>query len=119
MAFFTYIQNNTGGSFDFNDKVTHIVVVEETTASRADARAELLGIYFDGVREGSDCACCGDRWSRAYGEGYEVPSLYGRPVEEAHLPFGDETYPPMKWRANGAEIYVYRNGVDNPEEFWK
>ena len=35
------------------------------TPEEADVVAESIGIYFDGVSAGKDCACCGDRWYRA------------------------------------------------------
>ena len=28
--------------------------------------AEDIGLYFDGVEQGMDCSCCGDRWYRAW-----------------------------------------------------
>jgi hypothetical protein len=38
------------------------------TPEQADQAAENVGVYFDGISEGKDCACCGDRWTRTYGE---------------------------------------------------
>ena len=35
-------------------------------AQEADTRAEKFGIYFDGVKNGQDCDCCGDRWRRTF-----------------------------------------------------
>jgi hypothetical protein len=64
--FFTYNQNNSGGSYAIDDTITRTVVIEADTADEANTKAEELGIYFNGVAEGSDCACCGDRWSKAY-----------------------------------------------------
>jgi hypothetical protein len=34
----------------------------------AVARAEMIGIYFDGVDQNIDCSCCGDRWSQPYND---------------------------------------------------
>ena len=42
--------------------------VYANTPEEADVVAESIGIYFDGVSAGKDCACCGDRWTRAYFE---------------------------------------------------
>lgn len=64
-GFYDYHQNNSGGSFDVDDKVCHQVVVEAKSADEANEIAMDLGIYFDGCSEGMDCNCCGDRWDEA------------------------------------------------------
>lgn len=64
--FYAFHQNNSGGRFDVNEKVAHEVFIEADSAREADVLAQgLAGVYFDGVAEGADCACCGDRWDRA------------------------------------------------------
>jgi hypothetical protein len=63
MQFFHYRQNNSGG--DFVGPIN--VFVQADTTEQSDAIAIQNGIYFDGCREGRDCPCCGDRWSRAWG----------------------------------------------------
>lgn len=62
--FYDFNQNNSGGSFYIDDKkgLGPRVWIEADTIEGAINRAERLGIYFDGVRTGSDCPCCGDRW---------------------------------------------------------
>lgn len=77
-------QNNSGGSFDFDEArgITHEVIIEARTLDEASARAQDIGLYFDGVRDGRDCGCCGDRWSEPYGDGDEIPSVHGKPVAE-------------------------------------
>lgn len=65
MKFYMFSQNNSGGSFIINKDVAELVAIEAENAKEANKRAEEIGIYFDGVDEGSDCDCCGDRWSRA------------------------------------------------------
>lgn len=75
--FFTFDQNNSGGYFT---GPAIDVVVEARTADEANARAEDLGLYFDGA---GDCIeCCGYRWSEQYDDddGTEVPSKYGEPI---------------------------------------
>lgn len=75
--FFHYTQNNSGGSFQINDRVAHHVIIEANTESEANTRAEQIGIYFDGVREGEDCGCCGDRWyPRRRNDGAAEPMIY-------------------------------------------
>ena len=80
--FYEYNQNNSGGSFDTNDDLDVITIIEAENAEQADERAEGVGIYFDGCEAGMDCDCCGDRWCRAYGDGDVAPSTYGKPVSE-------------------------------------
>ncbi len=81
--FFTYSQNNSGGSFVTNDDVAHYVIIEAPTWRIADALAQNVGIYFNGCDTGSDCSCCGDRWSSAsYGNNYDEPLIYGTAAAE-------------------------------------
>ncbi len=63
--FYQYDQNNSDGYFETNEKISYVVIIEADDSYSADSIAEGLGIYFDGVEEGIDCECCGDRWSRA------------------------------------------------------
>ena len=76
-GFYEFHQNNSGGSFDIDDKagIGPRVWVEATSADHADSRARELGIYFDGVSQGMDCGCCGDRWHQAWGEGKAAPEI--------------------------------------------
>lgn len=79
MAFYTFSQNNSGGSFDIDHAsgIGEAVIVEANTADEANTKAEAIGLYFDGVDEGMDCGCCGDRWHRAdESDGSAVPTRY-------------------------------------------
>lgn len=77
MPWFHYSQNNSGGMFT---GPTH-VVIEADDADHADMRAvSETPIYFDGCDEGVDCPCCGDRWSRAWGDGDFKPMVYDQPA---------------------------------------
>ena len=83
--FYTYRQNNTGGDFivDPEAGISVQVIVEADSLDEANTRAETIGLYFDGVRDGMDCGCCGDRWYTPWGEGNEVPcDQVGRPLVE-------------------------------------
>lgn len=64
--FYEFSQNNSGGGFDVDKKVCNKVFIEAESADEANAIAQELGIYFDGVEKGIDCGCCGDRWYEAY-----------------------------------------------------
>lgn len=80
MAFFYYRQNNSGGHFIVNDDVAHYVIIEADTWRQANAKAEDIGLYFDGD---GDCPTCGTRWDSAeYTKGSDVPSIYGAPLLE-------------------------------------
>jgi len=84
VKFYKFYQNNSGGSLD--KSLPHVLYVEAESAEEANARAESIGVYFDGCETGLDCDCCGDRWhetSEAYGEaapdfkGYEWAQPHG------------------------------------------
>lgn len=81
MNFFNFRQNNSGGSFkcDENAGIGINVIIQAENAADANARAEKIGIYFDGVSSGSDCECCGNRWSRQWDDekGDSIPSIWG------------------------------------------
>ena len=82
MAFFHYSQNNSGG---FYVGPPH-VIIEADNAEKADEIAQKNGVYFDGVIDGMDCSCCGDRWSSAEvwdDEGDSEPNIYGKPAIES------------------------------------
>lgn len=64
-GFWEFRQNNSGGSFVINDNVTVHVIIEATSATDANSRAEDVGVYFGGY---GDCSCCGDRWSSAWND---------------------------------------------------
>lgn len=64
MGWWRYRQRNPGGGFD--EEYGYTTYIHAPSASQADDIAENNGIYFDGVRYGRDCSCCGDRWSSAW-----------------------------------------------------
>lgn len=84
--YFHYAQSNSGGEFH---GPAHHVIVEAATPEEADRIAQKHGVYFDGVDSGTDCACCGDRWSTAYGDGHPEPTIYGKVVSEETPPEDD------------------------------
>lgn len=81
--FYTFNQNNSGGSFHVDGNVCHYVIIEATSSQDANDRAERIGIYFDGVSRGRDCPCCGSRWSTIWSDedGDEEPLIYGQSPE--------------------------------------
>lgn len=82
MPFYTFVQNNSGGKYY---GPAHYVIVEARDADHANRIAkEDLDLYFNGVREGYDCSCCGDRWYPV--DEYDVgdsPNVYDKDPAEA------------------------------------
>jgi hypothetical protein len=64
-GWYEFRQNNSGGSFAIDDDVTVYVLIQADSTKSANTKAEEVGIYFDGVGNGQDCECCGDRWYEA------------------------------------------------------
>jgi hypothetical protein len=58
MPFYTYRQNNSGGSFS---APAVVVIVSAPSAAQANVAAQDVGVYFDEDFE-IDCECCGTRW---------------------------------------------------------
>lgn len=85
--FYTFSQNNSGGSFVQDENISHYVIIEASSAAEANSLAEGKGLYFDG--SSGDCPCCGNRWSEAWScEGDDVPSIYETPVAEYRASYG-------------------------------
>ena len=64
-GWYEFRQNNSGGSFHINDAVSVLVLIQAASAREANTKAQDIGIYFNGCRDGRDCDCCGDRWYEA------------------------------------------------------
>ena len=64
---YSFYQNKSGGFYKHNEPagIGKVVWIEAVDPRAANARAESIGLYFDGCDCGLDCDCCGDRWSRA------------------------------------------------------
>lgn len=92
--FYEFNQNNTGGSFVTDKELCHRLVIEASSESNAIDIAERLGCYWNGVEDGNDCPCCGDRW-------YPSASII-------RLPEMDD---------RGWEVYVW--DIPNAENEWK
>lgn len=103
MPFWQYDQNNSFGSFDFDEEhgITAHVIIEAMSSEEADERLIGIGGYFDGCEDGIDCPCCGDRWYCAQDkDGDPVPMFYGQPVKDATSLFS-------AWMREGKEIAVH------------
>lgn len=83
MKWFQFNQNNSGGKMVVNDQVSDHVFIQAPSADAANSLAERIGIYFNGVADGNDCECCGDRWSeQIHEEGDLEPLVWGRPLSD-------------------------------------
>lgn len=103
--FYTFSQNNSGGSFTFNAEagISHYVIIEADDLAEAMGKAEEIGLYFDGA---GDCPCCGNRWYEPW-EVSEKPEIYGEPVTE--------DWKCNKWMGDNPEAFIhYKNGKIKP-----
>jgi hypothetical protein len=75
--FYEISQTNTGGSFVTDDKLCHRLFIEASSEDEAISKAEDLGCYWNGVDEGMDCPCCGDRWYPS-GNGVDLEDMNKR-----------------------------------------
>lgn len=134
--FYEVSQNNSGGSFVVNDKVCHRLFIEASSEEESLSIAEDLGCYWNGVSEGMDCECCGDRW---YGSdeidfdkinnkwnGYEYAaylSSYNESVENL-IDKIKSNFPDARWAEElkvenkyGSNRVVGRMFIDNIEQY--
>lgn len=82
--FYTFYQNNSGGNFISNHTLKEYVIIEAHSADEANEIAQDIGIYFNGVCEGRDCECCGDRWYSisSSDKGTFEPTIYNQSLNE-------------------------------------
>lgn|SRR3990167_258957 len=94
--FYQYDQNNSCGIFKVDDEmgIGVKVIIEEDNAVQANNKAEYVGLYFNGVNDGIDCQCCGDRWVYCSEEDailIENDSLTGYILEPSFIHYKDGT----------------------------
>lgn len=107
LQWYEFGQNNSGGSFYVDDRVTHRVYIQAFSNKEAVDKAESLGIYFDGCSTGNDCSCCGDRWSEPWSP-VKFPIDWGKKkkfntIEEYVSHMVDE----YAWCSPDAYLYYY------------
>lgn len=71
LKLFVVHQNNSGGSFcvdNSNGTGERVFVLAKDEDTALDLLEGKSVVYFDGVSQGLDCECCGDRWWRAADE---------------------------------------------------
>lgn len=59
--FYEFNQNNSGGHFDVDENVCHLVIIEAMDEKHAVALFEPMI-----ENQSGSCPCCGDRWSPEY-----------------------------------------------------
>ena len=95
MKFYTFTQNNSGGSFvnDTQSGLGHFTIIEAENAKQANIIAQSIGIYFDGCDKDLDCSCCGDRWYEVdENDGYDEPKIYYKKASEHYDMFNAGCY---------------------------
>jgi hypothetical protein len=104
LLWFTFGQNNSGGSFVVDDNVCEVVCIQAVCAADAVAKAETFCDNSD------SCECCGDRWSFYVedSDGCAVPSVWGEPIE---------TTAPTRFRRKAKLHYI--DGMIETVEFGK
>ena len=130
--FYEFLQNNSGGRFDVDERVCHRLFIEANSDDEAVSKAEELGCYWDGVANGVDCPCCGDRWYRDYLrtiqiEKYKVEGLTVNTYSDTHqdaVSRWNEKYgkyecvsPPTYTKLFGNEIFEGKISFRNIEEY--
>lgn len=136
--FYEFSQTNSGGSFTTNDKLCHRLFIEAADEREANFIAEGLGVYFNGVQDGRDCNCCGDRWREGdlvnYEEqntrwgGYEVQvwadSLEGKKTDSELIKYFENLYsgytwivPPIVEKKYGSKRVCGKVKIENIEQY--
>ena len=95
---YNFDQNNSGGYYA--KPAQNIIVKDARDEKHAIEIALAAGMYFDGVADGTDCDCCGDRWvpmAQEYDSAEEA-------VADANRSFIDEH--------NGIPKYVIVDDLD-------
>jgi hypothetical protein len=95
---YVFDQNNSGGYYA--KPAQNIIVKDARDEKHATEIAIGAGLYRNGVADGMDCSCCGDRWN---GIAKEYSSL-DKAVTDANDSFHDEH--------NGIPKYVIVDDLD-------
>jgi len=95
--FYHYDQNNSGGGFVVDDRVTFNVIIEADSPEDANQRAQEVGIYFD--------------YNYEWQDGMETPMIYGTPVEDHKEPWSEPGKPyAYVYYKDGGQVSYSRTG---------
>jgi len=109
LSWYEFTQNNSGGSFEVDDKLCHRIFIEDENYENAKERALDMGVYFDGCDAGIDCPCCGDRWSD-WENKVEFPIKYdSKNIFTEIIPYAQYLANEYGWTKPDARLY-YKNG---------
>lgn len=124
MQWYQFRQNNSGGVFQIDDNVSLYVLIEAPHAVDANAKAQHVGIYFDGCNQGIDCNCCGDRWYpvdgpierfATFGDLFTAPTTIHDTVQSYAQTLTDESY----WPKDGQPGVIVYHASGTVERFYK
>ena len=76
------------------------VIVEANSKEEADNKAESIGLYWNGVDEGHDCKCCGNRWPNCYIDVNDTPHVWDQDVSTSYT----TNY---IWMKNKEEVFIH------------
>lgn len=79
------------------------VYIEAENAEEANEKALQIGIYFNGVEDGIDCPCCGDRWYPVS----ERDAVENMPKDEYHFGWCDYV---IFYGKDMAPVKIYKEG---------
>ena len=137
--FYDVTQSNPGGSFDVDANLCHRLFIESNSENEADKIAENLGCYWNGVEDGRDCPCCGDRWSgssevkiediNTKWKGYEIYEWLdkkgGTLTRDSAIQDLKSRYPGATWLSEpvleekyGSTRVIGRMQIDNIEQYY-
>lgn len=119
--FYQLCQNNSGGSFDVDDRVCHRLFIEAPNVQVAIMIAESLGCYWNGCDNGIDCECCGDRWyapdesdaTTFPCDGYD-DEIFNTPEEYCQMladKYGETTPDCRIFYMDGKVVPIYKNNT--------
>lgn len=100
--FYHYDQNNSGGSFHYDENLGENVIIEARSPGEADEKFQELGGYFNGVEKGYDCGCCGDRWYRSW-----RTDEAGLPLDELTKDFEGDPKSEHWWHRHPTQYVVH------------
>lgn len=118
MKFFEMTQNNSGGKFDVTEVLCHTLIIEAESEKDALTKAEKFGVYFNGVKKGIDCPCCGERWIKEADEveNFTFNEEVFATIEEYCQALSDDdgcTVPDMRiFYANGKVTKIFSKNVE-------
>ena len=99
---YSFRQNNSGGFYCQPAK--YIIVKDAKDSEHATEIAMAAGMYLQGIAAGSDCSCCGDRWSGVSDE-WDT-------MENALLAITDDEVVQDSMRADGVPHYIVVDDLD-------